>query len=41
MIAATHYSTERFACIAVQDFFKSLGVPSEFIDDEPNFIDYE
>jgi len=40
VIAATHYSTEKFACIAVQKFFNSLGVPSEFIEDEPNFVDY-
>jgi putative NIF3 family GTP cyclohydrolase 1 type 2 len=40
VIAATHYSTEKFACIAVQKFFDSLGVPSEFIEDEPNFLDY-
>ncbi len=40
VIAATHYSTEKFACIAVQDFFKKLDVPSEFVEDEPNFADY-
>jgi putative NIF3 family GTP cyclohydrolase 1 type 2 len=40
VIAATHYSTEKFACMAVREFFDKLGVPSEFIDDEPDFNDY-
>ncbi|MGY5851952.1 MAG: Nif3-like dinuclear metal center hexameric protein [Candidatus Thorarchaeota archaeon] len=41
VIAATHYSTEKFACIAVLKFFETLGVPSEFVEGEPNFADYE
>lgn len=41
VIAATHYSTEKFACIAVQKFFDTLGVPSEFVEDTPSFLDYE
>ena len=41
VIAATHYSTEKFACIAIQKFFEELGVPSEFLEDEPSFEDYE
>ncbi|MFW9974610.1 MAG: Nif3-like dinuclear metal center hexameric protein [Candidatus Thorarchaeota archaeon] len=41
VIAATHYSTEKFACIAVRKFFDSLGLPSEFIEDGPSFNDYE
>jgi putative NIF3 family GTP cyclohydrolase 1 type 2 len=41
VIAATHYSTEKFACIAVLKFFESLGLPSEFVEDEPSFDDYE
>ncbi|MHA1949836.1 MAG: Nif3-like dinuclear metal center hexameric protein [Candidatus Thorarchaeota archaeon] len=40
VIAATHYSTEKFACIAVQEFFERLGIPSKFVEDEPNFDDY-
>ncbi|MCK4567121.1 MAG: Nif3-like dinuclear metal center hexameric protein [Candidatus Thorarchaeota archaeon] len=40
VIAATHYSTEKFACIAVQKFFEELGVPSEFLEDDPSFEDY-
>ncbi len=41
VIAATHYSTEKFACIAIQKFFEELGVPSEFLEDAPSFEDYE
>ncbi|MGY5881900.1 MAG: Nif3-like dinuclear metal center hexameric protein [Candidatus Thorarchaeota archaeon] len=40
VIAATHYSTEKFACIAVLKFFEDLGLPSEFIEDDPSFSDY-
>jgi len=35
VLGGTHYSTERFACIAMVDYFKKLGLPSEFISDEP------
>jgi len=41
VIAATHYSTEKFACISIRKFFDTLGVPSEFIEDAPSFCDYE
>lgn len=41
MIGGTHYSTEKFACIAIKKFFESFGLPSEFVEDEPNFLDYE
>ncbi|MBE0526091.1 MAG: Nif3-like dinuclear metal center hexameric protein, partial [Candidatus Thorarchaeota archaeon] len=40
VIAATHYSTEKFACIAIQKLFEDLGLPSEFLDDDPSFSDY-
>ncbi len=40
VIAATHYSTEKFACIAIQKFFEDLGLPSEFLEDTPSFEDY-
>jgi putative NIF3 family GTP cyclohydrolase 1 type 2 len=40
-IGATHYSTEKFACIAMVDYFKNLGVPCEFIEDDPRFSDME
>lgn len=41
VIAATHYSTEKFACIAMLKFFETLGLPSEFVEDEPSFEDLE
>lgn len=41
VIGCTHYSTEKFACIAVQKFFEKLGLPTEFVEDETNFIDYD
>ncbi len=40
VIGATHYSTEKFACIAVQKFFDTLGIPNEFVEDIPSFNDY-
>ena len=40
VIAATHYSTEKFACIAIQKFFDELGLENEFVEDEPSFEDY-
>lgn len=35
VLGGTHYSTEKFACIAIVDYFKSIGLPSEFIQDKP------
>lgn len=35
ILGGTHYSTERFACIAMVDYFKKKGLPSEFIEDKP------
>ncbi|MFC1754527.1 Nif3-like dinuclear metal center hexameric protein [Thermoproteota archaeon] len=35
LIGGTHYSTEQFACIAMCDYFKKLGLDSEFIGDKP------
>jgi putative NIF3 family GTP cyclohydrolase 1 type 2 len=40
-IGATHYSTEKFACIAMVEYFENLGVPAEFIEDDPVFSDME
>lgn len=39
LIGATHYSTEKFACIAMVDYFKEIGLPSEFIEGEPGLED--
>lgn len=35
LLGGTHYSTETFACIAMVDYFKKLGLPAEFVSDEP------
>jgi putative NIF3 family GTP cyclohydrolase 1 type 2 len=35
ILGGTHYSTETFACIAMVDYFKKIGLPSEFIEDVP------
>lgn len=35
LLGGTHYSTEKFACIAMVSYFKKLGLPSEFIEDKP------
>ncbi len=35
ILGGTHYSTEKFACISMLDYFKNLGIPSKFIKDEP------
>jgi putative NIF3 family GTP cyclohydrolase 1 type 2 len=35
LLGGTHYSTEKFACIAMTEYFGKLGLQSEFIDDVP------
>jgi len=35
ILGGIHYSTEKFACIALVDYFKQLGLPAEFIEDRP------
>lgn len=35
ILGGTHYSTEKFACIALCQYFKKLGLESEFIPDVP------
>ncbi|MBL7078183.1 Nif3-like dinuclear metal center hexameric protein [Candidatus Shapirobacteria bacterium] len=35
ILGGTHYSTEKFACMAMVDYFKKLGLPAEFVEDEP------
>jgi len=39
LIGGTHYSSEKFACIAICKYFVKLGLESEFIDDIPCFED--
>lgn len=35
LFGGTHYSTEKFACIEMCDYFKDLGFEAEFIPDQP------
>jgi putative NIF3 family GTP cyclohydrolase 1 type 2 len=35
VVGATHYSTEKFACIAIVDYFTKLGMEAEFIEGTP------
>lgn len=39
ILGGTHYSTEKFACIEMVNYFKNLGLNSEFIDDKPMMED--
>jgi len=35
LIGGTHYSSEKFACIAMCKYFNNLGLDSEFVPDKP------
>ncbi len=35
VLGGTHYSTEKFACMSMVDYFKKIGLPSNFIEDKP------
>lgn len=35
ILGGSHYSTEKFACIKMGEYFQKLGLKSEFINDEP------
>lgn len=35
ILGGTHYSTEKFACISMVDYFEKVGLPSEFVEDKP------
>jgi putative NIF3 family GTP cyclohydrolase 1 type 2 len=39
LLGGTHYSSEKFACIAMCKYFEKLGLESEFISDAPCFED--
>jgi putative NIF3 family GTP cyclohydrolase 1 type 2 len=39
LLGGTHYSSEKFACIAMCRYFEKLGLPAEFIHDKPCLID--
>jgi len=35
LLGGTHYSTEKFACIAICDYIRQLGLETEFLGDDP------
>ncbi len=35
LLGGTHYSTEKFACLALCRYFQELGLEAEFLDDAP------
>lgn len=39
ILGGTHYSTEKFACLAMCDYFRGFGLPSMFLEGEPGLID--
>jgi len=39
VLGGTHYSTEKYAPIQMCNYFNKLGLPSEFIEDEPDLFD--
>ena len=39
VFGGTHYSSEKFAPIQMCNYFHNLGIPSEFVDDEPDLYD--
>jgi putative NIF3 family GTP cyclohydrolase 1 type 2 len=39
LIGGTHYSTEKFACIKMLEYFKNLGLPAKFLEDDPDMGD--
>ena len=41
LIGGTHYSTEKFACISMCNYFEGLGLNCEFIEDNPVLEDVE
>ncbi|OGZ33538.1 MAG: hypothetical protein A2Y98_01225 [Candidatus Portnoybacteria bacterium RBG_19FT_COMBO_36_7] len=41
IIGATHYSTEKFACLAMNNYFKKIGLPGQFLDDRPDLKDLQ
>lgn len=41
IIGGTHFSTEKFACIKILEYFEKHRIEGEFIDDEPVLEDLE
>ena len=41
ILGGTHYSSEKFACIAMCGYFEKLGLAAEFVEDKPCLDDLE
>lgn len=39
LLGGTHYSSEKYAPMSMCNYFNALGLPSEFIEDEPKLFD--
>jgi len=39
VLGGTHYSSEKYAPIKMCEYFRNLGLPCEFIEDEPDLFD--
>ncbi len=39
VVGATHYSTEKYACMAMEEYFAGLGIKAEFIEGTPRLED--
>lgn len=39
VLGGTHYTTERFACVEICEYFENLGLKAEFIEGEPIYED--
>jgi putative NIF3 family GTP cyclohydrolase 1 type 2 len=39
VLAGTHYSTEKFACKAMVNYFRALGLHSQFLNGTPEMLD--
>jgi len=39
LLGGTHYSSEKFGCIAMCEYFETLGLQAEFVPDVPCFED--
>ena len=39
VLGGTHYSSEKFAPMEICKYFNNLGLPSEFIEDDPDLFD--
>lgn len=35
ILGGTHYSTEKFACESMVEYFEKLGLPAKFLEDQP------